>query len=104
MFSRTLGRVEWNSRLVRADAAAEVARLKARPGFDMDVGGPTTASALMRLGLIDEYRLFVHPVVLGAGTSFFPALEDRIGLELLETRTFGSGVVYLRYETVSPAA
>ena len=103
VFSRTLGRVEWNSRLVRHDVAEEVARLKAQPGFDMDVGGPTTASTLMRLGLIDEYRLFVHPVILGAGTPFFPALEDRIGLKLLEARTFGSGVVYLRYEAISPA-
>jgi dihydrofolate reductase len=103
VFSRTLERVEWNSRLVRDDAAAEVARLKAQPGFDMDVGGPTIASTLMRSGLIDEYRLFVQPVILGAGTPFFPSLDDRIGLTLVETRTFGSGVVYLRYEVVSPA-
>jgi dihydrofolate reductase len=103
VFSRTLERVDWNSRLVRDDAAEEVVRLKAQPGFDMDVGGATTAATLMRFGLIDEYRLFVHPVILGSGTPFFPPLEDRIGLRLLETRTFGSGVVYLRYETVSPA-
>jgi len=103
VFSRTLARVEWNSRLVRDDAAEEVSRLKAQPGFDMDVGGPTTASTLIRLGLIDEYRLFVHPTILGAGTPFFPSLDHRIGLNLLETRTFGSGVVYLRYEIGSPA-
>jgi dihydrofolate reductase len=103
VFSTTLDSVEWNSRLVGGDAAAEVERLKEQPGFDMDVGGPTLASTLMRAGLIDEFRLFVHPVILGAGTPFFPALEDRIGLRLAETRTFGSGVVYLRYETVSPA-
>ena len=69
----------------------------------MDVGGPALASTLMRLGLIDEYRLFVHPVILGAGTPFFPVLDDRIGLKLLGTRTFGSGVVYLRFETISRA-
>lgn len=103
VFSRTLPRVEWNSRLVRDGAAEEVARLKAQPGFDMAVGGPTTAATLMRAGLIDEVRLYVHPVILGAGTPFFPALDDRIGLKLLETRTFDSGVVYLRYKTVSPA-
>jgi dihydrofolate reductase len=103
VFSRTLEQVEWNSRLVREDAAAEVARLKAQPGFDADVGGPTLAWSLLRGGLIDEVRLFVHPVILGAGTPFFPALDDRIGLKLLETRTFGSGVVYLRYEMVGPA-
>lgn len=98
VFSRSLDRVEWNSRLVRDDAAEEVARLKVQPGFDMDVGGPTTAATLIRLGLVDEYRLFVHPVILGAGTPFFPPLDERVGLSLLETRTFGSGVVYLRYE------
>jgi dihydrofolate reductase len=103
VFSRTLERVEWNSRLVRDGAAEEVARLKAQPGFDMDVGGPTTAASLMPHGLIDEYHLFVHPLILGAGTPFFPGLDDRIGLKLLETRSFGSGVVYLRYEAVSPA-
>ena len=100
VFSRTLERVEWNSRLVRDDAAQEVARLKARPGFDMDVGGPTIAAPLLRLGLIDEVHLFVHPVILGAGTPFFPALDHRLGLELLETLTFGSGVICLRYKTL----
>ncbi|MFI5259151.1 MAG: dihydrofolate reductase family protein [Candidatus Limnocylindrales bacterium] len=103
VFSRTLERVEWNSRLVRTDAVEEVARLKALPGFDMSVGGPTTASPLIRAGLIDEYRLFVHPVILGAGAPYFPAPEGRLGLKLLETRTFTSGVVYLRYEAISPA-
>jgi dihydrofolate reductase len=98
VFSRTLHHVDPGSRLVRDDAVAEVERLKERPGFDMDVGGPTLASTLIRHGLIDEYRLFVHPVILGDGTRFFPPLEDRIGLRLRETRTFGSGVVYLRYE------
>jgi dihydrofolate reductase len=102
VFSRTLSHVEWNSRLVRDDAVGEVARLKAQPGFDVDVGGSTLASTLMRARLIDEYRLFVHPVILGAGTPFFPALEDRTGLRLLESRTFGSGIVYLRYVPVSP--
>jgi dihydrofolate reductase len=65
----------------------------------MAVGGAELASSLMKLGLIDEYRLFVSPVVLGAGTPFFPALDERINLELVETRTFGSRVVYLRYRS-----
>ena len=64
----------------------------------MEVAGPTLASTLMRLGLIDEYGPVVHPVVLGCGTPFFPALDNRISLTLVETRTFGSGVVYLRYQ------
>ncbi len=101
VFSKTLEQVQWNSRLVSDDAGEEVARLKGQPGFDMDVGGPSLASTLVRLGLIDEYRLYVHPVILGAGTPFFPALEDRIRQRLVETRTFASGVVYLRYEPTS---
>src|SRR5439155_8852012 len=83
--------------LARDDVADEVTRLKAQPGKDMDVGGPTLAATFMRLGLIDEYRLVVHPVVLGAGTPFFPPLDERVGLRLVETHTFGSGFVYLRY-------
>jgi dihydrofolate reductase len=97
VFSTTLDEVDPGSRLVRTDPVEEVVRLKAQPG-DMDVSGPTLASALMRAGLIDEYRLFVQPIILGAGTPFFTALDDRVPLKLLETRTFGSGVVYLRYE------
>jgi dihydrofolate reductase len=104
VFSRTLDEVSWNSRLVREGAIEEVARLKAEPGFDMDVGGATLASAFIRAGLIDEFRLALHPVVLGGGTPFLPRLEDRLDLLLLEARTFQSGVVYLRYETVRPAA
>ena len=98
VFSTTLEKVDWNSRLVRDNIAEEVTKLKAQPGKDMDVGGPTLASSLIPLGLIDEYRPVVHPVVLGAGTPFFPALGSAISLRLVETRTFGSGVVYLRYQ------
>ena len=97
VFSTTLERVEGNARLVSAGVAEEVARLKAQPGKDLAVGGAGLAASLARLGLIDEYRLFVSPVVLGGGTRFFPALEQRIDLELAETQTFGSSVVYLRY-------
>ncbi len=97
VFSTTLEKVEGNWRLVKDDAAEEVARLKAEPGKDLSVGGAGLASSLAKLGLIDEYHLFVNPVVLGGGTPFFPALDERIELELVESRTFGSRVVYLRY-------
>ena len=97
VFSRTLEKVEGNARLVKDGAAEEVAKLKAQPGKDLAVGGAGLASTLMKLGLIDEYRLFVNPIVLGGGTPYFPALDDRINLELVETRTFGSRVVYVRY-------
>jgi dihydrofolate reductase len=99
VFSRSLPAVEWNSRLVRDGAIEEVARLKAQPGFDMDVGGPTTAAPFLRAGLIDEIHTTVHPVVLGAGTPFLPHLEERAEFELLDTRTFDSGVVRLRYRS-----
>jgi dihydrofolate reductase len=97
VFSHTLEQVEGNARLATDGVAEEVARLKAEPGRDLAVGGAGLASTFTELGLIDEYRLFVSPVVLGGGTPFFPALDDRIDLELVETRTFGSRVVYLRY-------
>jgi dihydrofolate reductase len=97
VFSTTLEKVEGNARLVREGVAEEVAKLKDQPGKDLAVGGAGLASTFTRLGLIDEYRLFVSPVVLGGGTPYFPALEERINLELIETRTFGSRVVYLRY-------
>jgi len=97
VFSTTLEHLEGNARLVTDNAAEEVARLKSEPGGDLSVGGADLASSMM--GLIDEYRLFVLPVVLGGGTPFFPDLDRRIQVELVETRTFGSRVVYLRYAT-----
>jgi dihydrofolate reductase len=99
VFSKTLERVQGNTRLVREDIAEEITKLKAQPGKDMLIGGASIASSAMRLGLIDEYRLFVHPVVVGGGTPIFPALGDPIKLRLVETHTFGSGVVYLCYRT-----
>jgi dihydrofolate reductase len=100
VFSRTLEKVEGNARLARGSAAEEVARLKEQPGKDLAVGGAGLASTFMKLGLIDEYRLFVSPVILGGGTPYFPTLEERIDLKLVETKTFGSRVVYVRYQRV----
>ena len=97
VFSRTLESVEGNTRLVREGLAEEVGRLKEEPGEDLAVGGAGLASACVKLGLVDEFRPFVYPVVVGEGTPFFPALDAGIDLELVETRTFGSRVVYLRY-------
>ncbi len=97
MFSTTLERVEGNAALVREDPVGEVAKLKQQPGKEIAVGGAGLAAECARLGLIDVYRPFVNPVVLGAGTPYFPALDERLDLELVETRTFGSRVVYLRY-------
>jgi dihydrofolate reductase len=98
VFSKTLEKVEGNARLAREGVAEEVAKLKEQPGKDIAVGGAGLASTCIELGLVDDYRLFVYPVVLGGGTPYFPALEEKIDLELVETRTFGSRVVYLRYQ------
>jgi dihydrofolate reductase len=98
--SKTLEKVEGNARLIRDGVAEEVAKLRQHSPQDLAVGGAALASTLMKPGLIDEYRLFVNPVVLGGGTPYFPALDERINLSLLETRTFGSRVVYLRFRRV----
>ena len=97
VFSKTLEKVEGNARLVRDSVADEVVKLKEQPGSDLAVGGAGLASSLIKLNLIDDYRLFVSPIALGGGTPYFPALDERIELELVETRSFASRVVYLRY-------
>jgi dihydrofolate reductase len=97
VFSSTLESVDWNSRLVSGDVSQELARLRTEFHGDLDVGGPTLAAEFIRRGLIDEYRLLVHPVILGAGTPFFPELNTPIRLRLTESQRFGSGVLYLGY-------
>jgi dihydrofolate reductase len=101
VFSNTLAAVKGNSRLATDGVAEEAARLKEQDGKDLAVGGAGLAGSLAKRGLIDEYRLFVSPVVVGGGTPFFPALEAPINLELVETRTFSSRVVYVRYRVAA---
>jgi dihydrofolate reductase len=100
VFSTTLESVVGKTRLARDGVGEEVSRLKEQPGKDIAVGGAGLAGTCMRLGLIDEWRLFVSPVLLGGGTPYFPTLDERISLELVETKTFGSRVIYLRYRLV----
>jgi dihydrofolate reductase len=99
VFSSTIDKVDWNTRLVTGDAVAEITRLKDDDGEPMSIGGATLAGAVMRAGLIDEYALATHPVLGGGGTPFFTALDDWVNLNLVETRTFPGGVVLTRYET-----
>ena len=99
VFSSTISTVDWNTRLVAGDAVGEIEKLKAGDGGPMDIGGATLAAAAMRAGLIDEYVIATHPVVLGGGTPFFTALDSWINLRLVETRTFPDGVALTRYET-----
>ncbi|MDB5085446.1 MAG: bifunctional deaminase-reductase domain protein [Bacilli bacterium] len=98
VFSKTLEQVEWNSRLVRENIAEEIVKLKEQPGKNLSVGGSGIASTFMKLGLIDEFRLYIHPVVVGGGKPMFHALDYKINLRLVETKVFSSGVVLLRYQ------
>ena len=98
VFSTTLSAVQGAARLASGGLAEEIERLRAEPGEgDIAIGGATLAAEAAALDLIDEYRVMVYPVLVGGGISFFPQRERRVDLELIETRTFGSRVVYLRY-------
>jgi len=98
VFSNTLTQVDESSRLFSGDIVTEITKLKEQPGKDMVVGGPTLAATFMRLGLIDEYRVYIHPIILGGGKPMFGPLDHRIDLRLIETHTFNSGIVLLKYQ------
>lgn len=98
VFSRTLERADWNTTIVRDVVAEKVMALKAQPGGDLALGGADLAAAFMQHDLIDEYRLYVHPILIGRGKPLFQASNAKINLRLTETRTFGNGVVLLRYQ------
>ena len=100
VFSRTLEKVAWkNSRLVKEITAEEISKLKQQHGKDLVIyGSGSIVSTLTQLGLIDEYRIFVNPVVLGGGKPLFQDVKDRLKLKLLKTRTFHCGVVLLHYQ------
>ena len=95
VFSTSLDHVDGNSRLVSGDVGDVLARLRAEFPGELSVGGPTLAAQFIRRGLVDEYRVVVHPVILGAGLPFFPPLETPVKLRLKETRQFASGAIYL---------
>lgn len=98
VFSTTLSAVQGNARLASGGLADEIVRLGTEPAEgDIAIGGATLAGDAAALGLIDEYRARVYPVLLGGGTRFFPDRERHVDLELIENRTLASRVVYLRY-------
>jgi dihydrofolate reductase len=98
VFSTTLTAVQGNARLASGGLAEEIERLRAEPGEgDIAIGGATLAADAAALGLIDEYRARVYPMLVGGGIPYFPQGERPVDLELVETRTFSSKVVYLRY-------
>ena len=98
VFSTTLTEVRGNARLATGGLAEEIERLRAEPGpGNIGIGGATLAAEAAALDLIDEYRVRVHPVLVGGGTPYFPQLGRQTNLELVETRTFPSGVVFLHH-------
>jgi dihydrofolate reductase len=99
VFSRTLSEVQGNARIATGSVAEEIAAL-AGLGKDVSIGGAELASAAIELDLVDEFRLFRHPVLVGGGTPYFPPVSRDLALALLETRVFGGGVVYERYGRV----
>jgi dihydrofolate reductase len=97
VFSRTLDSVQGNARLAEGSVAEEAAAALDATGKDVEIGGAGLAAAAIGLGLVDELRLFRYPVVVGGGTPFLPPVTEGIALNLIETRTFGSRVIYERY-------
>ena len=102
VFSKTLEKVEWkNARLVKEVIPDEIVKIKKQPGKDMVIfGSGSIVSTFAQLGLVDEYRIIVNPVVLGSGKPLFKDIRGRINLKLLKTKTFSSGNVLLVYQPV----
>jgi dihydrofolate reductase len=102
VFSTTLSRADWkHSRLVKDHIAEEISALKQQPGLDLMIfGSPRLTHTFIHLGLIDEYRLFLNPIVLGGGIPLFQDIKDPTKLKLLEAKTFQAGVVGLHYQAV----
>jgi dihydrofolate reductase len=97
VFSRTLDSVQGNARLAKAPVAEEVAAALDATDRDVSIGGAGLAAAAIEVGLVDELRMFRNPIVVGGGTPFIPPVAEDIRLDLIETRTFGSRVIYERY-------
>ena len=100
VFSRTLDSVQGNARLAEASLAEEIAAALDATDKNVQVGGAGLAAQAIELGLVDELRMFRHPVVVGGGTPFLPPVTEDVSLDLIETRTFGSRVIYERYGRV----
>jgi dihydrofolate reductase len=101
VFSRTLENVDWkNTELKREINKEEILELRQQPGKDIFVGSPSLIVALTQLGLIDEYQLAVHPVILGDGLPLFTNIREKVDLKLLKTKTFSCGVIILYFEPV----
>ncbi|MFI6035253.1 dihydrofolate reductase family protein [Streptomyces sp. NPDC051315] len=101
VYSRTLEHADWNTTIVRHVIPEEVRALKEQPGDDLALGGADLAAAFLRHDLVDEIRLYVHPVLVGRGKSLFPETDATTSLHLIESHTFSNGVALLRYAVQS---
>jgi dihydrofolate reductase len=104
VFSRSLDSVQGNARLAEAPVAEEAAAALDATDKAVSVGGAGLAAQAFELGLVHELRMFRHPVVVGGGTPFLPPVTEDVPFDLIETRTFGSRVIYERYRRVQPAS
>jgi dihydrofolate reductase len=98
VFSRTLDSVQGNARLAETSVAEEAAAALNATDKDVSIGGAGLVAAAIDLGLVDELRMFRHPIVVGGGTPFLPPVTEDVQLTLVETRTFDSRVIYERYQ------
>ncbi|HEX6872638.1 MAG TPA: dihydrofolate reductase family protein [Micromonosporaceae bacterium] len=103
VFSRTLPQAGWHTTIMRDVKVEQIEALKSQPGGDLALGGAELAAAFRELDLIDEYRVYVHPVLIGRGKPLFQPTDRRTPLQLIETRTFGNGVVMLHHRRASAA-
>ena len=104
VFSRTLDAVQGNARLAKASLAAEVAAALDETEKDLAIGGAGLAAGAVGLGLVDELRMFRNPVVVGGGTPFLPAVSKAVEVDLIESGTFASRVIYERYRFITTRA
>ncbi|MCE7000454.1 dihydrofolate reductase family protein [Saccharothrix sp. S26] len=102
VYSRTLASAGWNATIARSVVPEEVRALQSSADGDLVVGGPNLTSTFRRLDLVDEYRLYVHPVLLGRGRPLFGPEDRKTDLDLVESRAFGNGVALLRYAVHHP--
>jgi dihydrofolate reductase len=103
VFSRTLEQAGWNTTIVREVVPQQIAELKAQPGGDLVIGGSVLAEAFLAHDLIDEFRFYVQPMLLGQGRLLFRPSDAPVPLRLAEARPFANGVVLLRYERPAPS-
>lgn len=101
VFSKTLSNAAWNATIIRNVVKEEILKIKQEPGKDLAIfGGADIASTFIKLGLVDEYRLIVNPVVLGNGKPLFKDFEDKFSLKLIKTQEFACGNVLHCYQPI----